>query len=154
MNGKAIAVGILLAAFCQSYSLATESPEKEQPLYGEAAANAVEQIKKHMDTIHMHLAQIYDAQTAAMYAPRIEAALEEIKKTDISSFANEDEECLAAQFTDSFNAIVVEVERLIKQKLYHDAVLKKLFGHYMESHDEGTMPPSLMPMAEYMILTE
>lgn len=150
MKRKVVAACVLLTMVGSSLSYATDAA----PLYGEAAAKVVMEIKNHMNTTHVLLTQIYDAQTAAMYAPRVESALNEIKKTDLSAFANEDEECLAAEFTDSFNSIIIEVERLIKEKFYNDATLKKLFGHFMENHDEGAIPSQLIPMAEYMMLTE
>lgn len=154
MKAKLIATCVCAAIMAVPNCPATEAPQEEAPMYGEAAAAAVAQIKAHMKTVHQLLTGIHDASTAATNAPLIEAALEGIKATDVSSFANEDEECLAAEFTDDFTAIIAEVDRLVKAKLYNDPILKKLFGHYMESQDEEAMPVQLTPVTEYMMLTE
>lgn len=100
----------------------------EEPGLSPAAAETLEQTRRHFEVLTGLLAQIRDAGSAARLAPAVIASREALVHLDFSAFESEDEEMLAMAASDFFFRLAEQLDRLEDAEFYGNPQLKAHFG--------------------------
>lgn len=113
-------------------------PEEEMP-----EEEMTEEEKALRDAIHARgqelvelLRKVQDAETAGKHAARIRELL--LWEPDAAVLEQVDEELLAVEFMESFEAIATELSRLAEHKFYGEESLQELMQYFEAELEEET----------------
>lgn len=113
--------------------IAEELPEEDMTEEEKALRDAIQARGRELVDL---LRKVQDAETAEKYAARIRELL--LWEPDAELLAQVDEELLAVEFMESFEAIATELSRLAEQKFYGEESLQELMQYFEAELEEET----------------
>lgn len=113
--------------------IAEELPEEDMTEEEKALRDAIQARGRELVDL---LRKVQDAETAEKYAARIRELL--LWEPDAELLEQVDEELLAVEFMESFEAIATELSRLAEQKFYGEESLQELMQYFEAELEEET----------------
>ncbi len=113
--------------------IAEELPEEDMTEEEKALRDAIQARGRELVDL---LRKVQDAETAGKYAARIRELL--LWEPDAELLEQVDEELLAVEFMESFEAIATELSRLAEQKFYGEESLQELMQYFEAELEEET----------------
>lgn len=113
--------------------IAEELPEEDMTEEEKALRDAIQARGRELVDL---LRKVQDAETAEKYAARIRELL--LWEPDAELLAQVDEELLAVEFMESFEAIATELSRLAEQKFYGEESQQELMQYFEAELEEET----------------
>ena len=140
---SAFAVMLLSGPVCPAQTAAAGAEE----VISAEATQAVAVANAGVERLAELLVQVEDAASAAALLPQIAETLESVRALEAGSFAEDDEEMMAAGFANDWYLLVEdEVARLVEDDFYGNAQLRQLLDAG-DSADEAFEKPVSHPAA-------
>ena len=115
---------------------AVEEIQGEEEEMSDAEKALRDSIRARGEELVSLLKKVQDAATAKKYAARIRALL--LWEPDAALMEQADEELLAVEFMESFDAIATELSRLAYEKFYGEESLQELLPYFETELEEET----------------
>lgn len=142
---SALAVMLLSGQVCAAPDDEAVNGEEAAETISPAAIQAVEAANAQLEALMTLLCRIVDADSAAQLAPQVVAAYECLRNIDMSAFAEDDEEMLAAEFAnDVYIKVAEEMLRLADASFYGNVQLQTLLDTAETLEEDAPAEPRQM----------